>query len=164
MIVVADTSPISYLILIEQIELLPHFYGRIIIPPAVLHELQSAEAPPLIQGWVSHPPGWLEIRPPSGNYDSVLAAMDPGEREAIALAQELNASYLIADDMVARSEASRRHLKVVGTLGILRNAARENLLNLPTALRRLAETSFRADRNLIQSLLDEETARTKRSG
>lgn len=164
MIVVADTSPINYLILIEQIELLPHFYGRIIVPPAVLRELQSVEAPPPIQGWVSHPPDWLEIRLPSGNYDSVLRAMDPGEREAIALAQELNAAYLIADDMVARSEASRRRLNVVGTLGILRSAARENLLNLQAALSRLLETSFRADRNLIQSLLDEEAAWAKRSG
>ncbi|HUH63127.1 MAG TPA: hypothetical protein VLZ50_09035 [Terracidiphilus sp.] len=96
---------------------------------------------------------------PAGVYDTVLATMDPGEREAIALALELNATYLIADDLVARSEALRRRLKVVGTLGILRAAAREDRINFPVTLNRLLETSFRVDANLIRFLLDEESAR-----
>ncbi len=41
MIVVADTSPINYLVLIGHIEILPHFYGRILVPPAVWEELQD---------------------------------------------------------------------------------------------------------------------------
>jgi predicted nucleic acid-binding protein len=36
MVVVADTSPINYLVLIEQIDLLTRLYRRILIPPAVL--------------------------------------------------------------------------------------------------------------------------------
>lgn len=35
MIVIADTSPINYLILIEQVQVLHILYGRVIIPPAV---------------------------------------------------------------------------------------------------------------------------------
>lgn len=40
MIVVADTSPINYLILIGQIDVLKHLYTRTLIPSAVLAELQ----------------------------------------------------------------------------------------------------------------------------
>jgi predicted nucleic acid-binding protein len=41
MVVVADTSPINYLVLIGQIEILPGLYNRVVIPPAVLGEWRS---------------------------------------------------------------------------------------------------------------------------
>jgi len=34
MIVVADTTPVNYLILIGEIDVLPKLYGRVVIPPA----------------------------------------------------------------------------------------------------------------------------------
>jgi predicted nucleic acid-binding protein len=45
MIVVADTSPINYLILIDQIAILEALYGRILIPHAVLDEMLNPKAP-----------------------------------------------------------------------------------------------------------------------
>jgi predicted nucleic acid-binding protein len=42
MVVVADTSPINYLVLIGQIDLLTRLYKRILIPPAVLAELKAS--------------------------------------------------------------------------------------------------------------------------
>ena len=39
MIVIADTGPLRYLILIEEISLLRSLYGQITIPPAVRSEL-----------------------------------------------------------------------------------------------------------------------------
>ena len=41
MIVVADTSPLHYLVLLEHTQVLQHLYGRIIIPRAVVRELQA---------------------------------------------------------------------------------------------------------------------------
>jgi len=38
LIIVADTTPLNYLILIEQIEILPKLYGRVIIPEAVFND------------------------------------------------------------------------------------------------------------------------------
>ena len=60
MIVIADTTPLSHLILIEQDRLLKALYGRVIVPPAVLSELQARAAPPRIKAWVSNRPDWLE--------------------------------------------------------------------------------------------------------
>ena len=42
MLVVADTSPINYLVLIEQTAVLPALYTRVLLPPAVVRELRDA--------------------------------------------------------------------------------------------------------------------------
>lgn len=49
MIVIAGTSPINYLVIIEQIEVLPKLYGRILIPPSVCEELQRARTPEIVR-------------------------------------------------------------------------------------------------------------------
>ena len=43
MIVVSDTSPLNYLVLIEFQHILPELFERILIPEAVRQELQSAD-------------------------------------------------------------------------------------------------------------------------
>lgn len=45
MIVVADSGPLHYLILLEHIELLRRFYGQVLVPEPVANELSTAGAP-----------------------------------------------------------------------------------------------------------------------
>ena len=59
MIVIADSTPLNYLILIHQVDLLPQLFDRILIPPAVFEELQHQETPGVVRRWVSDPPLWL---------------------------------------------------------------------------------------------------------
>ncbi len=80
MIVVADTSPINYLLLIQEIDVLPKMYGRVVIPRAVQHELQQPVAPGVVRTWIKAAPSWLEIRTPRDTPDASLAKLDPGER------------------------------------------------------------------------------------
>ena len=63
MLVVADTSPINYLVLIELAHLLPKLYGTVIIPPEVRDELISSNAPSVVQAWAQHLPNWVEVLP-----------------------------------------------------------------------------------------------------
>ena len=42
MIVISDTSPILYLLLINQLDLLPQMYGQVIIPEIVRDELAES--------------------------------------------------------------------------------------------------------------------------
>ena len=42
MIVVADSGPLHYLILLEHIELLRRFYGQVLVPEPVASELSAA--------------------------------------------------------------------------------------------------------------------------
>lgn len=161
MIVVADTSPINYLVLIGHIEILEYFYDQVIIPAAVWMELQDANTPDPVRRWALALPPWMEVRSLTIAPDPSLDFLDTGEREAIALALELHADRLIADETLARQEAVRRGLNVIGTLGILRNGAGAHLLELPEALRRLQETTFYVAPELIQFLLNEDSSRPK---
>jgi predicted nucleic acid-binding protein len=77
MVVVADTSPINYLVLIEQIDLLTRLYARILIPPAVLEELKHPLAPKPVRAWACDTPKWLEILSPKDTL--ILAELDLGE-------------------------------------------------------------------------------------
>jgi predicted nucleic acid-binding protein len=153
--VVADTSPLCYLLLIDQIDLLPSLFERILIPKAVAAELAHAAADRKLRAWIAKPPAWLEIReaPPAG---ADLSRLDAGEREAIALAEEVVADLVILDERKARQIALERGLSVTGLLGILVTAADRGLVELREALERLRQTSFRADPKLLSSLLDRE--------
>jgi predicted nucleic acid-binding protein len=62
MLVIADTSPLHYLVLIEHTAILPALFGRVIIPPVVVEELQRPRTPAPVRVWMASPPTWLEIR------------------------------------------------------------------------------------------------------
>ena len=98
MIVVADTTPINYLILIEEIHVLPALYGRVVIPPGVHGELAHPRAPEKVRKWIEQPPHWLEVVTPRTAFDEQLATLDPGEQEAIALAEDKFGAPLHAPD------------------------------------------------------------------
>jgi predicted nucleic acid-binding protein len=153
MIVVADTSPINYLILIGAIDVLPALYQKIVIPTAVYNELQSAATPVEVRDWITKMPDWFEVLPVTILLDDALPNLDEGERQAIALFQETNADALIIDERQGRAEAAKRGIFVIGTLGVLNSAAEKDLLHLPDAIAKLQKTTFRASPTLINSLL-----------
>jgi predicted nucleic acid-binding protein len=86
MIVVADTSPLNYLVLLGYIEILPKINGEVLIPQAVLDELQDSDAPVEVPAWVSTPPAWLRISSIVYQPNPLLDLLDRGERDAIFMA------------------------------------------------------------------------------
>ena len=158
MIVIADTGPINYLIQIQEIEILPVLYGRILVPASVCDELKHPRAPEAVRSWINQPPAWLEVRTPANLPDPELAGahLDAGERDAILLAEEQHAAQLIIDEVRGRMRvAQRRHLPVTGTLGVLKAGAQEGLLDLKTAVARLRQTSFHIAQNVLDLLIDD---------
>jgi predicted nucleic acid-binding protein len=156
MIVVADTSPINYLILIEEIDILTKMYGRVVIPRAVRDELLRPSAPERVLAWIGQLPAWLEVHTPVNAPDALLVKLDPGERDAILLAGELRADQLIVDDRQGRREAEKRGIQVMGTLGVLREAATLGLLDLRIAVKRLQATSFYLAPEVLTRLLKDQ--------
>jgi predicted nucleic acid-binding protein len=132
MLVVADTSPINYLVLLEHTALLPALYTRVFLPPAVVTELQDLEAPEAVRAWVVDLPPWCEIRRPAPLAGTeALDHLGAGEREAILLAHELQADFLLIDEDDGRQVARSRALTVTGTLGVLERAAERGMIDLP---------------------------------
>ena len=155
MIIVADTSPINYLVLIKEIEVLPRLYGKIVIPEAVREELLRPEAPEIVRIWTAQAPAWLETRTPASVADSSLARLDAGERDAIMLAAELNAEQLIVDDREGRRIAKERGIPVIGTLGVLKEAAAMGFVDLRDCVARLQTTTFYVAPEVLKNLLAE---------
>ncbi len=158
-LVVADSSPISYLALIDALHILPRLYTKVILPHAVLQELRHPHAPTLVQRWVAELPEWVEVR--EGKLLPLETMLGPGEAEAIALACELHAMVLL-DERAGRSEAKRLGLQVAGTVGVLEKAAAERLLDLEDAFRRLQSTNFRIDPSYVRQALARDAARRNR--
>lgn len=152
MIVVADSSPLHYLILIGQTTLLRELYGEVMIPDAVIAELTAPGSPTLVKTWLSEMPDWLTVlRVSSEAVAGVTASLDLGERAAIALAESVRADLLLMDDADARREARRRHIRVTGLVGVLIAAAERNLIDVQDVLTRLGSTNFYIDESLIES-------------
>ena len=153
MIVVADSGPLHYLILLEQTELLRRLYDEVMIPDAVAGELRTAGSPRIVSDWVSRPPSWLHVVTVTAeDLASVTGELDLGERAAIALAERLQADFLLIDESAGRAEARRRSLRVTGTLGVLRTAAEEGLVDVKEVVTRLASTNFYVDEALIRKI------------
>ncbi|MFM6324489.1 MAG: DUF3368 domain-containing protein [Microcystis sp.] len=153
MIVVSDTSPINYLLLINQIDLLPRLFQQIIVPDVVRDEMVDPSAPLFLQQWIANPPPWFTVQTVSV-VDETLDALDPGEQAATSLAQTLPADLLIIDERLGRQIASDRGIPIIGTLGILDDAASQGFVELSDAIARLQQTNFRISRRIIQALLE----------
>jgi predicted nucleic acid-binding protein len=153
MIVVADSSPLHYLILLEQAEILRRLYENVLIPDAVTVELRAASAPRRVSEWMSRPPSWLRtVEVPAEDIVSVADELDLGERAAIALAERIGADLLLIDESAGRAEARRRSLLVTGTLGVLRAAAEAGLLDVRDVVSRLRATNFYVDEELLRTI------------
>jgi len=156
MIVVADTSPLNYLIQIGCASLLPALYERVLIPTAVVAELDDPRTPAVVKRWLLHVPKWVEVLRTASAPDAELSFLGPGEREAIQLAQERHADLLLIDERRGRFEAMRRGLFTTGTLGVLLASAERGLVDAQASYHRLLrETNFRATPALQENFLQQ---------
>ena len=153
MIIVSDTSAICYLLLINQIEILQILYGVVTIPQTVAQELSASESPSVVKSWITSPPNWLQIYAIATPQVIELEKLDPGEREAILLAEELKADLVILDDKAARRMALERGLKIIGLLGILKDASSSGLLDLEKTFEQLRKVGFWVSPSLLERLL-----------
>jgi len=152
-LVVADTSPLNYLVLIGQVEILPALFEKVFVPQIVREELRHAEAPETVRRWIAEPPPWLEIASSNDSDDPDLRHLDDGERAAILLAIRLKAELLLIDDRVGANAARSKGFAVTGTLGILDLAASRGMIRINDAVERLRNTSFRCHPDILDALL-----------
>jgi uncharacterized protein len=158
MLIISNTSPISNLILIDEISLLQQIYPKVLIPPAVHSELIRL---PILQPTVLSlvDAGWLQIQTPTDLQllNTLNQALDPGEAEAIALVVELSADRLLIDERLGRSVAASYGLKLRGLLGILINAKQQGLIPVlkPILDRLISQAGFRVSQALYDRTLQE---------
>jgi predicted nucleic acid-binding protein len=158
MLVVSDTSPVLNLAIIGQLDLLHQQFGEVWLPQAVTDELRiEQDLPGSIAVRTARQAGWLlteRVR------DRVRVAilqrdLDSGEAEAIALALQKHADWLLLDERDARRAAKSLGLKVTGVLGILLKASMDGQLSsLREAMDQLRDLAdFRIGAALYTELL-----------
>jgi len=103
-IVVADAGPLIGLARIDRLELLPALYGTVAIPQSVLSELRSDSDRPGSRALkAALAEGAIEPRHPGSGCENELArlsrVLDAGEASAILLAEQLQARFLLIDDV-----------------------------------------------------------------
>jgi predicted nucleic acid-binding protein len=149
-LVIADTGPVNYLILIGHIDLLPRLFQRVILPTAVKEELDDMNAPAAVRAWIGSPPAWLEIMETPGIGPTTL---DEGEAAVIALAVSLHADLVLIDERKGAKVARDHGLRVTGTLGLLELAAQSGFVDFTEAAERLRLTTFRSPESLLDAML-----------
>lgn len=158
MIVVSDTSPISNLIQIGRLDLLHQLFGKIVIPPTVDFEVRKLEAFSIdIAPYDTA--NWIEVVSPKavGKVSAFMTSLDAGESEAIVVALELNADYLLIDERLGTKAAKLEGLQTVGLIGVLIKAKELGFLkNIKPILEELEKAAgFWIGAKFKSSILDD---------
>lgn len=159
MIVVSDTSALTALFLVQQLELLPNLYGTVIVPTAVMDELLLLETDLKYDLSTVKSATWLSTvsikdEPLFQKYRRVL---DEGESQALVLAKELAADLLLIDEMRGRAVAKAEGIPHTGVLGILLSAKAQGLLTAVQPVMNDLKTfaNFYISEQLYKRVLDE---------
>jgi predicted nucleic acid-binding protein len=151
-VVVADTSPLNYLIQISCDRILPALYERVHVPGAVVEELRHPATVAAVRTWLARMPSWLVVEHVEEPADPALSRLDEGERQAIQLAQRASADLVLMDERLGVRIARARGLAVTGTLGVLLQAARRGLIDIERSLSDLQATDFRCSLRVIDEV------------
>ncbi|MCR4411220.1 MAG: DUF3368 domain-containing protein [Thermoguttaceae bacterium] len=156
---VSDTSVLNYLARLGKLGLLRGQFCRLIVPRAVLAELDACADLPgttLVREAVAE--GWMELAAPESQPLVMLLRrnLGLGESHAIALAVERSADFVLLDELEGRRHAAAMGIPVVGTLGVLLRAKRDGSISqLAPLVRRLVEDyGFRLDAPLVAKTLE----------
>jgi predicted nucleic acid-binding protein len=159
MSIVSNASPLINLARIGQLDLFTQLYGELVVPEAVWREvvLEGAGQPGAEEIETA---AWIQVQPVV-NRELVRALrqdLDAGEAEAIALALEVGAEFLLMDERLGREKALYLGVRCVGLIGVLIEAKRRGLISgvqpLLNALRDMA--GFWVSEALYRRVLQDE--------
>ena len=157
MIVVSDSSVLIALSRIGRLDILPQLFGQVMIPAAVAAEINAKH-----QGTEISAP-WLQVVNVRNTslanelmrFGQDRNKLDKGESEAIVLAIEVDAAYLLIDERRGRKTAAHFGLKLIGVLGVLALAKREGLLpEIRAVMDDLVKAGFRISDSLYHLVLE----------
>jgi len=166
MLVVSNTSPILNLAIIGRLDVLRKQFEIVWAPPAVIAELRSEQdLPGSAAIREAQQVGWLRTERVRDRVRVALLRrdLDPGESEAIALALQKRADWLLLDEREGRRLARSLGLNVTGVLGILLKAHLDgHLPSLSESMDQLRDLAgFRISAPLYDQLLQAATSKVE---
>lgn len=158
MVVVSNTSPLTNLAAIGQLDLLRPLFGRVEIAEGVWRELnaQARRWPGSLEvekaGWINR-----HLVKDQRLVTALRRDLDEGESESIVLALEMKADLVLLDEKEGRRAAHRLGLNVMGVIGVLLlGRERKEIDSIRYYLDALRQTAgFFFDENLYQLILEQ---------
>jgi len=127
------------LILIGNVDVLPRLFDKVLIPPAVIHELSHPDTPPPVAIWARNLPEWVEVKAPRTVLRLGIDAVELG-------------LAVLMDEHAGRAAAEQRGVLVLGTLAILNIADAKGWLEFEAAIARLRATNFRCSDTVLEKV------------
>ena len=155
MLIICDTSPITNLIQVGQLDTLEKLFEKGTVPQKVYQELAVYEN----QKEEIEKRDWIVVKTVH-KYEKVLAlkdVLDLGEAEAIVLAKEMNADFLIIDERKGRKIAQGLGINIIGLLGVLIQGKNKGHIEYlkPILDKLIYEVGFRVKEELYLKVLEE---------
>lgn len=116
--IVLDTSVISAFSEIGRFDLLREILSRLGVKAAIPHTVEKEIIFPEAIFALRKNGGWMDIEKVH-DYEKYLSALHDGESGVIALAKK-HGWIAALDDLDARKIARREHVKITGTLGLIK--------------------------------------------
>ena len=154
--VVVNSTPLIILCKIGRLDILQKLYHEIFIPTAVYREVTVVEDSACIQ--IKNALEWVHVESIREYTDKKMykAKLHDGEVEVMILAQEQKADLVIIDDNAAKKTAKSIGLTVTGTLGVLKKAKRQGIIDsLYPFLAEMKQNGFYIDPMLEEMVLQQ---------
>jgi predicted nucleic acid-binding protein len=154
-IVVVNTSPLISLDTCNQLNLLRQLYARVLVPKEVERELSVGGTTALPKGLTREHRKWIKVQALRASpLPTLVAALDRGEAEVIALALEIRCPLVLLDDTLARTAAQSIGLHAIGTIGVLLRAKTLGLLSaIEPSIDLMISKGIWLNKSLIDSVL-----------
>jgi predicted nucleic acid-binding protein len=157
-VVVSDTSCISNLIVIEELDLLGKVYEKIVIPEKVNLEILAIEEFGVdVSDYLSAK--WITISSPDKTHIDLVSTyrLDEGETHAIALGLQIHADVMLMDELDGRRVANHLGLETTGLLGVVAKAKKLGVVHSAKVIfdRLINEAGFRVSKSLYNKVLKE---------
>jgi len=156
MIVVSDTSCISNLLFINELDLLQKIYSKKFIPLAVYNEILALEKSGKDLNYLKSRE-WILVEKDFTRNISLLPPknIDAGEAEAIDLAIYLKADRLLIDERKGSIFAKELGITTIGLLGILKIAKENHFISsVKKLLDQLIDNNFWLSNELYNIVLN----------
>ncbi len=153
-VVIADAGPLIALAKINQLELLPALFSTVLITQAVADECLFSPSTDANVIAAALQAGWLQTVDNPIFKHHLSRSLGLGEQASIEYAlQTDNKTLLIMDDALARKQALRLQLAVVGTAAVLFSAQRHALItNAELLIAELNQVGYRISAQVVAQL------------
>lgn len=126
MIVVADASPLVALTICDCLDILDKLFDNVKVSQTVYEEvtIDGKFGSDKLKEYLQEKVTYLDLN----NFVIEGSSLDKGELTSIALYKHLQADYLLIDEKAGRRIAKLNNIKVIGSLGVLIEAKKKEIL------------------------------------